>query len=462
MKKILTAVVLSLLMILSACSPASLSYLDQVSKTTKWTKYTQEGKITVKINGKDEKGNKINAEIPIEMKSVNDNMKAKVDLKYGLKSFKENLAKTEGKEVLEGMEIPDEIALTVFTDGTKFIVKKSQILDLAKFFAPGALKDVKEEYVGIEAAKTEEDVQTEKIQEYVQSEEFKADMIKLIQDGLDGFKAAKEMKVEKNTYTYEANMKDAVKDITGAMESIAKNRDKIAPTLADMANKMGFKEVTVDKVKEELAKIDTKDIKEKLKDEDDLKDAKFKFQTTFGKDSMDQNLSFKFKIDEVGVVSVESTSKTVKDDKVKVELPKNAKIFTQEELFGNLGKDVGPVFLVTLNDDFVVFEDAEPFVKENRTFVPFRAILEKAGAKVEWDKEAKKVTAELDGKKVEMTIGNKTILVDGKEVELDVAPLIKDNRTYIPLRGAFEGLGYEVEFEKDDNLYSIDIEKKNK
>lgn len=459
MKKILTAVVLSLLMILSACSPASLSYLDQVSKTTKWTKYTQEGKITVKIDGKDEKGNKINAEIPIEMKSVNDNMKAKVDLKYGLKSLKENLAKTEGKDVLEGMEIPDEIALTVFTDGTKFIVKKSQILDLAKFFAPGALKDVKEEYVGIEAAKTEEDVQTEKIQSYVQSEEFKADMIKLIQDGLDGFKAAKEMKVEKNTYTYEADMEDAIKDIAGAMESIAKNSDKIAPTLADMANKMGFKEVTVDKVKEELAKVNTEDIKEKLDDEDDLEDAKFKFQTTFGKDSMDQNLSFKFKIDEVGVVSVESNSKTVKDDKVKVELPKDAKIFTQEELFGNLGKDVGPMFLVTLDEDFVVFEDAEPFVMENRTFVPFRAILEKAGAKVEWDKEAKKVTAELDGKKVEMTIGNKTILVDGKEVELDVAPLIKDNRTYIPLRGAFEGLGYEVEFEKDDNLYSIEIEK---
>ena len=459
MKKIFTAVVLSLLIILSACSPASLSYLDQVSKTTKWTKYTQEGKITVKIDGKDEKGNKINAEIPIEMKSVNDNMKAKVDLKYGLKSFKENLAKTEGKDVLEGMEIPDEIALTVFTDGTKFIVKKSQILDLAKFFAPGALKDVKEEYVGIEAAKTKEDVQTEKIQAYVQSEEFKADMIKLIQDGLDGFKAAKEMKVEKNTYTYEANMEDAIKDIAGAMESIAKNSDKIAPTLADMANKMGFKEVTADKVKAELAKVNTEDIKEKLDDEDDLEDAKFKFQTTFGKDSMDQNLSFKFKIDEVGVVSVESTSKTVKDDKVKVELPKDAKIFTQEELFGNLGKDVGPMFLVTLDEDFVVFEDAEPFVMENRTFVPFRAILEKAGAKVEWDKEAKKVTAELDGKKVEMTIGNKTILVDGKEVELDVAPLIKDNRTYIPLRGAFEGLGYEVEFEKDDNLYSIEIEK---
>ena len=459
MKKILTAVVLSLLMILSACSPASLSYLDQVSKTTKWTKYTQEGKITVKIDGKDEKGNKINAEIPIEIKSVNDNMKAKVDLKYGLKSFKENLLKTEGKEVLDGLEIPDEIALTVFTDGTKVMVKKSQILDLVKYIAPESLKDVKEEYVGLEAAKTEEDVQTEKIQAYVQSEEFKADMIKLIQDGLDGFKAAKEMKVEKNNYTYEANMEDAVKDIAGAMESIAKNRDKIAPTLADMANKMGFKEVTADKVKEELAKVNTEDIKEKLKDEDDLKDAKFKFQTTFGEDSMEQNLSFKFKIDEVGTVSVESTSKTVKDDKAKVELPKNAKIFTQEELFGNLGKDVGPVFLVTIDDEFVAFEDANPFVQQNRTFVPFRAILEKAGAKVEWDKESKKVTAELDGKKVEMTIGNKTILVDGKEVELDVAPLIKDNRTYIPLRGAFEGLGYEVEFEKDDNLYSIEIEK---
>ena len=119
----------------------------------------------------------------------------------------------------------------------------------------------------------------------------------------------------------------------------------------------------------------------------------------------------------------------------------------------------GPMFLVTLNDDFVEFEDVQPIIKDNRTLVPFRAILEKAGAKVDWNQEAKKVTAELDGKKIEMTIGQKKIMVDGKEVELDVAPMIKEGRTLIPLRGMFENLGFKVEYEKTGQLHSIEIEK---
>ena len=50
-------------------------------------------------------------------------------------------------------------------------------------------------------------------------------------------------------------------------------------------------------------------------------------------------------------------------------------------------------------------------------------------------------------------------MVDGKEVELDVAPMIKEGRTLIPLRGMFENLGFEVEYEKVGQIHSIEIEK---
>lgn len=457
MKKILTAMVLSLLLVLGACSPASLSYLDQVSKTSKWTNYTQEGKVTVKIEAKDDDGKDINVTIPAEFKATAEGIKGKVDVKYDLKSFKETLKKTSDEPELD-IEIPDKIDLTLFTDGTKIAVKKSDILGLLGKEAPKELKDVKEEYLGFDST-GQEDMDQKKLEEYVKSEEFKADMLKLIKDGLDGFKASKEMTVDKNTYTYEATLEEALDDFEDAVETLAKNRDKVAATVADMAAKMGYKDVTVDKVKTELAKIKSDDLDDAFDSDDELKDSKVKFSTTFGENTMDQCFNITFKIKDLGKVSVEATTKTVKDDKAKVSYPTSVKYYTQEDLMKSVAPNQGPMFLVTLNDDFVEFEDVQPIIKDNRTLVPFRAILEKAGAKVDWNQEDKKVTAELDGKKIEMTIGQKKIMVDGKEVELDVAPMIKEGRTLIPLRGMFENLGFEVEYEKVGQIHSIEIEK---
>lgn len=449
--------VLSLLLVLGACSPASLSYLDQVSKTSKWTNYTQEGKVTVKIEAKDDNGKDINVTIPAEFKATAEGVKGKVDIKYDLKSFKETLNKTSDKPEL-GIEIPDKIDLTLYTDGTKIAVKKSDIVGLLGKKAPKELKDVKEEYLGFDST-GQEDMDQKKLEEYVKSEEFKADMIKLVKEGLDGFKASKEMTVDKNTYTYEATLKEALDDFEDAVEALAKNRDKVATTVADMAAKMGYKDVTAEKVKTELAKIKADDLDDALDSDDELKDSKVKFSTTFGENTMDQTFSMTFKMDKVGKVSVEASTKTVKDDKAKVSYPASVKYYTQEDLMKSVAPNQGPMFLVTLNDDFVEFEDVQPIIKDNRTLVPFRAILEKAGAKVDWNQEAKKVTAELDGKKIEMTIAQKKIMVDGKEVELDVAPMIKEGRTLIPLRGMFENLGFKVEYEKTGQIHSIEIEK---
>ena len=457
MKKILTAMVLSLLLVLGACSPASLSYLDQVSKTSKWTNYTQEGHVTVKIETKDDDGKDLNITIPAEFKSTAEGVKGKVDIKYDLKSLKESLQSViENPE--SNLDLPDELKLTVFANGTKIAVKKSDILQLGDDIVPNEIKNIKEEYIGFDST-GQEDMDQKKLEEYVKSEEFKADMLKLIKDGLDGFKASKEMTVEKNTYNYEATLEEALDDFEDAVETLAKNRDKVATTVADMAAKMGYKDVTVDKVKTELAKIKSDDLDDALDSDDELKDSKVKFSTTFGENTMDQCFSMKFKIKDLGTVSVETTTKTVKDDKAKVSYPTSVKYYTQEDLMKSVAPNQGPMFLVTLNDDFVEFEDVQPIIKDNRTLVPFRAILEKAGAKVDWNQEDKKVTAELDGKKIEMTIGQKKIMVDGKEVELDVAPMIKEGRTLIPLRGMFENLGFEVEYEKVGQIHSIEIEK---
>jgi hypothetical protein len=71
--------------------------------------------------------------------------------------------------------------------------------------------------------------------------------------------------------------------------------------------------------------------------------------------------------------------------------------------------------------------DTAPMIMEDRTMVPIRFIAEAFGADVEWINETKSVVITLDDKVLHMTIGEK---LPG----MDIAPIIHNDRTMVPLR----------------------------
>ena len=71
------------------------------------------------------------------------------------------------------------------------------------------------------------------------------------------------------------------------------------------------------------------------------------------------------------------------------------------------------------------------------TMVPVRFIAEALGASVTWDAVGRKVGIDLDGRHFELVIGQ---LVSGTPV----AATIKDSRTFVPLRYVMESFGAEV------------------
>lgn len=100
-------------------------------------------------------------------------------------------------------------------------------------------------------------------------------------------------------------------------------------------------------------------------------------------------------------------------------------------------------------NDHIVFSDVAPYIKNSRTYVPIRFIAEELGFDVKWDSKTKKVTM-TDGKStVELTIGSKTMLVNDKKVTLDAPAEIKDQRTFVPLRAIAEAFGKKVEYSND-------------
>lgn len=87
-----------------------------------------------------------------------------------------------------------------------------------------------------------------------------------------------------------------------------------------------------------------------------------------------------------------------------------------------------------LVDDQAIINDVAPVIRNDRTLVPIRVITEALGGQVAWNEAAKEVTLTVNGKEIKMTIG--------KVLEkYGVAPVIIGDRTFVPVRFVADELG---------------------
>ena len=139
------------------------------------------------------------------------------------------------------------------------------------------------------------------------------------------------------------------------------------------------------------------------------------------------------------------------------------KYYTGTQIFAVGTEGVGDVVVMSVGSNEIVINDkkatidAAPIVKNDRTFVPFRALAEAFGAEVAYDEATQAVTAELNGVKVVMTIGSATYTVNGAEKTMDVAPFINGSRTMVPVRFVAEAFGIKVIPTYDENGATADI-----
>ncbi|ETT30089.1 MULTISPECIES: copper amine oxidase N-terminal domain-containing protein [unclassified Paenibacillus] len=104
---------------------------------------------------------------------------------------------------------------------------------------------------------------------------------------------------------------------------------------------------------------------------------------------------------------------------------------------------------VVVDGSKISFPDAQPFLdKQNRVQVPVRFVSEALGAKVGWVPASKTVTVELNGKKLVLVIGNRQFTLDGAKKTMDTAALMKNGRTFVPLKFVSEGLGVGVNWDQ--------------
>lgn len=134
---------------------------------------------------------------------------------------------------------------------------------------------------------------------------------------------------------------------------------------------------------------------------------------------------------------------------------------TNQMLIASKAKDI----CVQLNGENIDFTDAEgnvvnPQIINNRTMVPMRKIFETLGAEVEWDGDTKTIKATTDSKEITLVVNQEMakLKADGGEEEefvLDSVPVIRENRTLVPIRFIAESLDKIVDWDADNRTVII-------
>lgn len=113
---------------------------------------------------------------------------------------------------------------------------------------------------------------------------------------------------------------------------------------------------------------------------------------------------------------------------------------------------------VTIDGEAVSFTDASgsPFLDAaNRTQVPFRKTMETFGATVSWDQDKQTAVAQKNGITVKVPIGAYYIEKNGERITNDTAALIRDGRTYLPIRKVLEAFGATVSWNATSNSVAV-------
>ncbi|MGI6751692.1 MAG: stalk domain-containing protein [Anaerovoracaceae bacterium] len=99
--------------------------------------------------------------------------------------------------------------------------------------------------------------------------------------------------------------------------------------------------------------------------------------------------------------------------------------------------------------------DVHPFIEDSRTLVPIRSVAEALGFDVDWERATKTVTIDDGINRITMQIDKQYAYHNGKKIRLHKTPMVRDGRTFIPIRDVAETLGKKVDWDVENRTVVI-------
>ena len=97
----------------------------------------------------------------------------------------------------------------------------------------------------------------------------------------------------------------------------------------------------------------------------------------------------------------------------------------------------------------------EGVIENGTTLVPLRGIFEALGANVQWNQKDQTIDAIKGNTTIWLKIGSKTAKVNGKAVTISVPAKVKEGRTLVPLRFISQSLGETVHWDSSTRTVTI-------
>lgn len=124
---------------------------------------------------------------------------------------------------------------------------------------------------------------------------------------------------------------------------------------------------------------------------------------------------------------------------------------------GNIVLTVGQDKMLVNGSEDTSFQDT-PVIVENRVFVPIGAIIRAMGGSTGWAADEQKVSISLNGRVLNLWIGQNRALNNGQEASLDVAPFISSTgRTMLPLGFISQNLGAQINWDGANQRVTINF-----
>ena len=102
--------------------------------------------------------------------------------------------------------------------------------------------------------------------------------------------------------------------------------------------------------------------------------------------------------------------------------------------------------------------DQAPFIKDNRTFLPVRFVVEALGGLINYDEANKVVEIKYEDKEIKLPIDKNEIIINDIVKNIDTKAFLKGGRTFVPIRFIAEEMGMDISYNentKEVNILSI-------
>lgn len=99
--------------------------------------------------------------------------------------------------------------------------------------------------------------------------------------------------------------------------------------------------------------------------------------------------------------------------------------------------------------------DTPPVIKNERVLVPIRFICDVLDAKIHWDEASSKVIITMPTRKIILKIGEKKAVVNKTTLLLDTPPVLYNGRTMVPVRFVSESLNTVVKWNNENKTVKL-------